>query len=117
MPAAPVLLKVSPQGQVTLRRAMRTALKNPSHFEAWIENGTLMLRPALAASPAEAASGASMSEILSPMPPVECLSAVGHGQGAKVTRSPDRIIASVRTAVSSGDMPRKKIAMASAAIW
>jgi hypothetical protein len=54
MPAAPVLLKVSSQGQVTLRRAMRAALKNPRHFEAWIENGTLMLRPALAASPAEA---------------------------------------------------------------
>lgn len=54
MPAMPVLLKVSSQGQVTLRRAMRAALKNPRHFEAWIENGTLMLRPALAASPAEA---------------------------------------------------------------
>jgi hypothetical protein len=54
MPAAPVLLKVSPQGQVTLRRAMRAALKHPRHFEARIENGALVLRPALAASPAEA---------------------------------------------------------------
>ena len=49
-----VLLKVSPQGQVTLRRATREALKHPRHLEAWIENGTLMLRPAVSATLAEA---------------------------------------------------------------
>lgn len=41
------VLKVSPQGQVTLRRDVRKALGDPRHLEAWIENGTLMLRPAI----------------------------------------------------------------------
>ena len=50
----PVLMKVSSQGQVTIRRAMRAALNHPGHFAAWIENGTIILRPAMAASPAEA---------------------------------------------------------------
>lgn len=48
------LLKVSSQGQVTLRRAQRAALGNPRHLEAWIENGTLMLRPAISATLQEA---------------------------------------------------------------
>lgn len=48
------LLKVSPQGQVTLRRAQRTALGNPRHLEAWLENGTLMLRPAISTTLDEA---------------------------------------------------------------
>jgi hypothetical protein len=51
-----VILKVSPQGQVTLRRDVMTALKQPRHLEAWVENGTLMLRPAVAAT-LEAAEG------------------------------------------------------------
>ncbi|WP_246514084.1 hypothetical protein [Neoroseomonas soli] len=48
------VLKVSSQGQVTLRRAMRAALGNPRHLEAWMENGTLLLRPAVSATLAEA---------------------------------------------------------------
>ena len=48
------LLKVSPQGQVTLRRDVLAALRNPRTLEAWVEKGTLMLRPALSASLAEA---------------------------------------------------------------
>jgi hypothetical protein len=48
------ILKVSPQGQVTLRRDVRKALGEPRHLEAWIENGTLMLRPAIKASLDEA---------------------------------------------------------------
>ncbi|WP_282615013.1 hypothetical protein [Roseomonas gilardii] len=34
-----VLLKVSPQGQVTLRRGVREALGNPRHLECWMEGG------------------------------------------------------------------------------
>lgn len=49
-----VILKVSPQGQVTLRRDVMAALKQPRHLEAWVENGTLMLRPAASATLAEA---------------------------------------------------------------
>jgi hypothetical protein len=49
-----VILKVSPQGQVTLRREVLEALKRPRHLEAWIENGTLMLRPAVSVTLAEA---------------------------------------------------------------
>ncbi len=51
---APVILKVSPQGQVTLRREVREALRHPRHLEAWVENGTLMLRPAVSATLEEA---------------------------------------------------------------
>jgi hypothetical protein len=49
-----VILKVSPQGQVTLRRDVLEALNRPRHLEAWIEKGTLMLRPAVSATLAEA---------------------------------------------------------------
>lgn len=49
-----VILKVSPQGQVTLRREVMVALNRPRHLEAWMEQGTLMLRPAVAATLAEA---------------------------------------------------------------
>ncbi|WP_198369588.1 hypothetical protein [Roseomonas rosulenta] len=48
------ILKVSPQGQVTLRRDVLAALRNPRMLEAWVEKGTLMLRPALSGSLAEA---------------------------------------------------------------
>ena len=51
---APMLLPVSRQGQVTLRRAVRKALGDPRHLEGRLENGALVLRPAIAATPAEA---------------------------------------------------------------
>ena len=47
------------------------------------------------ATPHAATSGASGSVILSPTPPVECLSAVGRDSEEKSIRSPDAIIASV----------------------
>ena len=68
------------------------------------------------ATPQAATSGASGSVILSPTPPVECLSAVGRPSEERSLRSPESIIACVHTASSSGDMPRKKIAMSSALI-
>ena len=48
------ILKVSPQGQVTLRKDVMAALRHPRSLEAWVENGTLMLRPAFSGSLAEA---------------------------------------------------------------
>ena len=48
------------------------------------------------ATPQAATSGASGSVILSPTPPVECLSAVGRDSAEKSIRSPDAIIAAVQ---------------------
>ena len=69
------------------------------------------------AAPQAATSGASGSDILSPMPPVECLSTVGRPRSEKSSTSPERIMASVMAASSALVMPRKKTAMAKAAIW
>ena len=65
-------------------------------------------------TPQAAASGWMTSESLSPTPPVECLSAVGKSHDR---HSPERIIASVRSAVSRAVIPRQQIAIASALIW
>jgi hypothetical protein len=43
-----VTLRVSPQGQVTLRQAVLEALEFPKRLECWVEKGTLMLRPLFA---------------------------------------------------------------------
>ncbi|MEO3472311.1 hypothetical protein AAFN86_10620 [Roseomonas sp. CAU 1739] len=50
------ILKISPQGQLTLRRSVRKALGDPRHMECWIDKGTLMLRPALVATVDQATS-------------------------------------------------------------
>ena len=54
--------------------------------------------------------------ILSPTPPVECLSTVGLPSPAKLMRSPDAIIASVMTRISSRDIPLRSTAIANDAI-
>ncbi len=54
--------------------------------------------------------------ILSPTPPVECLSTVGFPSCEKSSVSPLAIIASVRSRISARSMPRSRIAIASAAI-
>ena len=54
--------------------------------------------------------------ILSPTPPVECLSAVGRPSEERSLRTPESIIAWVQTASSSASMPRKNTAMSSALI-
>ena len=68
------------------------------------------------ATPHAATSGASGSVILSPTPPVECLSAVRRDNVEKSIRSPDAIIALVQREISSRFMPLSRIAMASADI-
>ncbi len=54
--------------------------------------------------------------ILSPTPPVECLSAVGFESDAKSIRSPEAIIAAVQRSISCRLMPLSRIAIASDAI-
>ena len=68
-------------------------------------------------SPQAAASGASTSEILSPTPPVECLSTRGPGTPSRFITSPEAIIALVRRAVSAGLIPFRTTAMSSDANW
>ena len=58
-------------------------------------------------TPKTATSGASGRVILSPTPPVECLSAVGRGRPEKSMRSPEAIMASVQRAISARLMPRR----------
>ncbi len=68
------------------------------------------------AAPKAATSGMSGSVILSPTPPVECLSTVGASSDEKSIRSPEAIMAVVRSWISRRSMPFSRIAMASAAI-
>ena len=68
------------------------------------------------ATPQAATSGASGSVILSPTPPVECLSAVGRDSDEKSIRSPDSIMAPVQRAISRRFIPLSRIAIASDAI-
>ncbi len=68
------------------------------------------------ATPQAATSGASGRVILSPTPPVECLSAVGRDSVEKSIRSPDAIIAAVQRAISVRFMPLSRIAIARADI-
>ena len=69
------------------------------------------------ATPQQASIGASSSEVLSPTPPMECLSTRGAGQSPRSSRSPEWSIASVRATSSASPSPRKTTAIASAAIW
>ena len=68
-------------------------------------------------TPAAAAIGARISEVLSPTPPVLCLSIFRPGIADRSTTDPDRIIASVSAAVSAASIPRQTIAISSADHW
>ncbi len=68
------------------------------------------------AAPQAATSGARGNVILSPTPPVECLSTVGRGRPLKSIVDPDAIIADVHRLSSERVMPRQKMAIARAAI-
>src|SRR3954452_21693572 len=67
--------------------------------------------------PAAATIGATTSVVLSPTPPVECLSATGRPTGERSIRSPESTIASSRSAVSRSVRPRSTTAMRNAAVW
>ncbi len=48
-----MIIKVSPQGQITIPKSLRIRLRAPRRMEAVIEREALVLRPILADSPAE----------------------------------------------------------------
>gem|GEM_PF-3303767 len=68
-------------------------------------------------TPQAATAGASGIEILSPTPPVECLSILGRAIRDRSSTSPERVIASAQVASSRSSRPLKKIAISIAAIW
>jgi hypothetical protein len=71
------------------------------------------------AAPHAATSGESGRVILSPTPPVECLSVVGRppsASGGSCMRTPDAIIASVQREISGRVIPLSSTAIASADI-
>ena len=68
------------------------------------------------AAPHAATSGANGKVILSPTPPVECLSTVGRDRADQFIRSPLLIIASVQREISRRSIPFKNMAINSADI-
>ena len=68
------------------------------------------------AAPQAATKGASGNVILSPTPPVECLSTVGRESADHSIRSPLLIIASVHREISRFSIPLSKIAISRADI-
>ena len=67
-------------------------------------------------TPRLATIGTSTSEVLSPTPPVECLSAFTPDTPERSSVSPLCIMAMVRSSVSRRSMPRKQIAIVMADI-
>ncbi len=65
-------------------------------------------------TPQAAAMGPQIREVLSPTPPVECLSTFTPGMGDKSAISPERAMLRVRPTVSSRLMPWKKMAISRA---
>ncbi len=68
-------------------------------------------------TPQAAARGPRIRLVLSPTPPVECLSTFGAGRSERSRTSPVRIMDSVRAEISAELMPLKKIAMVRAEAW
>ena len=64
--------------------------------------------------PAAAAIGARMSDVLSPTPPVLCLSIFGPGISLRSTTTPEFIMAAVSEVVSADVIPLQMIAIKSA---
>jgi hypothetical protein len=67
--------------------------------------------------PAAASSGATTRVVVSPTPPVECLSIVGPRRSDRSTVSPEATSTSVSATASSCVKPRRTPAMSKAAIW
>jgi hypothetical protein len=68
-------------------------------------------------TPQLATSGPRTSVVLSPTPPVECLSTFTPGTLDRSIIFPERAIASVSHTVSSASRPLRNAAMSQAAIW
>ena len=68
-------------------------------------------------TPQQATSGTRISDVVSPTPPVECLSALTPGTSERSSVSPDLAMASVSASVSRSVMPLMQMAIRSAEIW
>ena len=68
-------------------------------------------------TPQAAAMGPMIREVLSPTPPVECLSTFTPGRVERSTLSPEPAISRVMSPVSRRVMPRKKMAIIRAEAW
>ena len=68
-------------------------------------------------TPSDATMGASTSVVLSPTPPVECLSTLTPLMAERSTVSPEWAMSMVSIAVSWAFMPSKKMAMSRADAW
>ena len=68
-------------------------------------------------TPQAATSGTRISDVVSPTPPVECLSAFTPSMSDRFSVSPDFSIASVSASVSRSLMPLMQIAISSAEAW
>ena len=68
-------------------------------------------------TPAEAARGAAIRLVLSPTPPVECLSTLDPGTDDRSIFPPERSMQSVSAETSLSDMPWKNTAIRKADIW
>ena len=68
-------------------------------------------------TPQHATSGTRINDVVSPTPPVECLSALMPGMRLRSSISPERAISSVSASVSRSDMPWMQMAINSAEIW
>ena len=76
-------------------------------------------RPLILATgtPQAATSGASTRVVVSPTPPVECLSTFTPGMADRSATSPESRMERVRRVVSSAVMPLRRMAMSSAESW
>ena len=119
-----------PDWPMTQRPVFRTMRLNSSRLFSTLTPGTdssLSSVPPECASPLPltfatvppqaATSGATMRVVVSPTPPVECLSTLMPSRSDKSTTSPECIMASVRYAVSSSVMPLKHTAIIHAVSW
>ena len=68
-------------------------------------------------APQAAVSGASTSVVVSPTPPVECLSTLIPGMADRSATSPESRMARVSSVVSRSVIPFRRIAISSAASW
>ena len=67
--------------------------------------------------PQAAVRGTRMRLVVSPTPPVECLSALTPGMSFRSSVSPDLAMASVSASVSRSLMPWMQMAISSAEVW
>ena len=68
-------------------------------------------------NPAAATIGANINDVLSPTPPVECLSTFAAGKSDQSSTDPEFSMDSVSAASSARVMPRHTTAIKNAAIW